>query len=191
MSSGTFKTARERGKLAPLKFEHAVLRTTRLQAMVDWYTTVLQAEVAFSNGAIAFLSYDEQNHRIAIVARPGTVERPPNSAGLDHLAFSYADIGELVTTFERLKAVGLLPVRAADHGSSTSMYYADPDGNQVELKIDNFDTVEEQHAWLRSREFAENPVGTHFDPEKLVAQFHACVPVAQLKRPGAIRVIDS
>jgi catechol 2,3-dioxygenase-like lactoylglutathione lyase family enzyme len=79
MSSGTLKTARERGKLAPLKFEHAVLRTTRLQAMVDWYTTVLQAEVAFSNGAIAFLSYDEQNHRIAIVARPGTVERPPKS----------------------------------------------------------------------------------------------------------------
>ena len=191
MSSGTFKTARERGKLAPLKFEHAVLRTTRLQAMVDWYTTVLQAEVAFSNGAIAFLSYDEQNHRIAIVARPGTVERPPNSAGLDHLAFSYADMGELVTTYERLRAVGLLPVRAADHGSSTSMYYADPDGNQVELKIDNFDTVEEQHAWLRSREFAENPVGIHFYPEKLVARFHAGVPVAQLKRPGAIRVIDS
>lgn len=54
MSSGTFKTARERGKLAPLKFEHAVLRTTRLQAMADWYTTVLQAEVAFGNGGDHF-----------------------------------------------------------------------------------------------------------------------------------------
>ena len=36
-----------------------------------------------------------------------------------------------------------------------------------------------------------DPVGTHFDPEKLVAQFHAGVPVEQLKRPGAIGVIDS
>jgi catechol-2,3-dioxygenase len=181
------KTARQRGKLAPLKLEHAVLRTTRLQPMVDWYVTVLQAEVAFSNSFIAFLWYDEQNHRIAIVGRPGTVERTPNSAGLDHLAFTYADMNELVTTYERLKAVGITPVRATNHGSSTSMYYSDPDGNQVELKIDNFDTVEEQHAWMRTKEFADNPVGVHFDPEDLVAKFHAGVPEEELKKPGARR----
>jgi catechol-2,3-dioxygenase len=181
------KTARERGKLAPLKLEHAVLRTTRLQAMVDWYTTVLQAEVAFRNAFIAFLWYDEQNHRIAIVARPGTVERPPDSAGLDHLAFTYADMRELVTTYERLKAAGIVPTRATNHGSSTSMYYSDPDGNQVELKIDNFDSIEAQHAWMRTQEFASNPIGTHFDPEDLVARFRAGVSVEELKRPGALR----
>jgi hypothetical protein len=54
---GTVKTAH----LAPLKFEHAVLRTGQLQPMVDWYTTVLQAEVSFGNAAIAFFSNDEQN----------------------------------------------------------------------------------------------------------------------------------
>jgi catechol 2,3-dioxygenase-like lactoylglutathione lyase family enzyme len=190
VNSGAFKTSRQRGKLAPLKFEHAVLRTTRLQAMVEWYTTVLQAEVAFSNATIAFLCYDEQNHRIAIVARPGTIERPPNSAGLDHLAFTYADMAELVATYERLKATGMVPVRATNHGSSTSMYYGDPDGNQVELKIDNFDTVEEQHAWLRTKEFAENPIGTHFDPEVLVARFHAGVPDEQLKQPDAASSVE-
>src|SRR5438128_113205 len=55
MGSVKIETARQRGKLAPLKLEHAVLRTTRLQAMVEWYTTVLQAEVAFRNTFIAFL----------------------------------------------------------------------------------------------------------------------------------------
>ena len=51
--------------------------------MLEWYLTVLQAEVTFANASIAFLSYDEQNHRVALVARPGTVPREPNSAGLD------------------------------------------------------------------------------------------------------------
>src|SRR5690349_21663706 len=125
MSTGAIKTAREQGRLAPVKLEHAVLRTTELRPMVDWYKAVLEAEVIFGNAMIAFLSYDEQNHRIAIVARPGTVPRPPNSAGLDHLAFTYADLGELVATYERLKALEILPVRGTDHGSSTSMYYAD------------------------------------------------------------------
>ncbi len=162
-------TAREKGRLSPLKFEHAGLRTTRLAAMVDWYATVLQADIAFENPMLAFLCYDEQNHRLVIIARPGTTERDPNSAGLDHLAFTYGNLGELIATYERLKALGISPQRVTDHGSSTSFYYTDPDNNQVELKIDTFDTPEEQHAFLRSAAFAANPVGTPLDPEALAS----------------------
>ena len=158
-------TARERGRLAPVKFEHAGLRTAQIDALVNWYRTVLEAEVAFRNEAIAFLAYDDQNHRLAIVCRPGTEPRPANAAGLDHLAFTYADLTELAATYARLKRVGILPVRATDHGSSTSLYYEDPDGNRVELKVDMFATAAEQHAWLRSAEFAANPTGAPIDPE--------------------------
>ena len=35
--------------------------------------------------------------------------------------------------------------------------------------------------------FAENPIGITFDPTDLAAQFHAGVPVAQLKRFGFLR----
>src|ERR1700730_47207 len=35
-----------------------------------------------------------------------------------------------------------------NHGSTTSMYYADPDGNRIELLIDNFATAEEGRAWV-------------------------------------------
>jgi len=173
MGAHLITTAREKGRLAPLKFEHAGLRTTRLQPMVDWYAKVLQAEVAFENEMLAFLWYDEQNHRLVIIARPGTVERPPNSAGLDHLAFTYADLGELVSTYERLKGLGITPHRATDHGSSTSFYYLDPDGNQVELKVDTFATAEEQHAYLRSEAFIRNPMGQPLDPETLAARVRA------------------
>lgn len=166
-------TSRDRGRLSPLKLEHAVLKTTALAPMVEWYRTVLEAEVTFGNATIAFLAYDEQNHRIAIVARPGTKRRLADTAGLDHLAFTYADLGELIATYERLKAVGIRPARAMDHGSSTSLYYTDPDGNGVELKIDNFSSPAEQHAWMHSAEFAANPLGSPLDPEKLTTNFHS------------------
>ena len=38
------RPARERGKIAPTKFAHAVMRTSRYSEMVDWYKTVLEAE---------------------------------------------------------------------------------------------------------------------------------------------------
>jgi catechol-2,3-dioxygenase len=180
MPAEPFRTARQKGRLSPLKLEHAVLRTMHVQPMVEWYVKVLEAEITFSGPNIAFLNYDELNHRIAFVYRPGTVPRPPNSAGLDHLAFTYADLGELLATYERLKSSGIVPSRAINHGSSTSLYYTDPDGNQIELKVDNFDSVEKQHAWMRSEEFARNPLGTPIDPDDFVARFRAGASAAEL-----------
>ncbi len=188
MSTNTLKTARQRGKLAPTQFAHAVLQTNKLSRMLDWYQTVLEADIQFKNEWIAFLTYDEEHHRLALVARPGTVDKVPNAAGLAHLAYAYANMGELVATYERLKAVGIVPVRTINHGPTTSMYYADPDGNQVELQVDNFDTPEECHAWFSRPEFAENPIGIVFDPDDLTAKFHAGVPVTQLKQFGFLHM---
>jgi hypothetical protein len=48
MSAAPLKPARERGRLAPIKFAHAVLRTRQFQTMVNWYRTVLEAELKLS-----------------------------------------------------------------------------------------------------------------------------------------------
>lgn len=186
MSTPMRPTARQRGKLAPIRFAHAVLQTNQLSRMLAWYRTVLEADIQYANEWIAFITYDEEHHRLALVARPGTIDKVPNAAGLAHLAYAYADMAELVTTYERLKVAGIVPVRTINHGPTTSMYYADPDGNQVELQIDNFDTPEECHAWFFRPQFAENPIGITFDPEELVAKFRAGVPVAHLKQFGSL-----
>jgi catechol-2,3-dioxygenase len=188
MNTKPVKTARQRGKLAPIRFAHAVLQTNKLQQMLDWYQTVLEADIQYKNEMLVFLTYDEEHHRLALVARPGTVDRVPNAAGLAHLAYAYADMGELVTTYERLKAAGIVPVRTINHGPTTSMYYADPDGNQVELQIDNYDTPEECHAWFFTPQFAKNPIGILFNPDDLAAKFHEGVPVAQLKQYGFLQL---
>ncbi len=97
-----------------------------------------------------------------------------------HVAFTFASMGELLDNYERLAARGIRPFRSINHGPTTSMYYVDPDGNRVELQIDNFATAEEGQAWMLSPAFDRNPIGVEFDPDELVRKFQAGVPVAEL-----------
>jgi hypothetical protein len=64
------------------------------------------------------------------------------------------------------------------------MYYRDPDGNRVELQIDNFTTADEGRAWMHSPAFDRNPVGVEYDPDELVKRFRSGVPVADLVTRG-------
>ncbi len=169
-------------RIVPTKFAHAVLRTNKFKQMVDWYKTVLQANVVFENEMLAFMTYDDEHHRLAIAAFPGIVDRAPNSAGLDHLAYTYSSLGDLVVTYERLRAAGITPAAPINHGLTLSMYYRDPDGNKVELQIDNFETMEQMKGFFRSNDFAKNPIGISFDPDELARDFHAGVPEAELRK---------
>jgi catechol 2,3-dioxygenase-like lactoylglutathione lyase family enzyme len=168
--------------IVPSKFAHAVLRTNKFKQMVDWYQTVLLADIVFENEMLAFMTYDDEHHRLAIAAFPGITDRAPHSAGLDHLAYTYASLGDLVATYERLKAAGITPAVPINHGLTLSMYYRDPDGNKVELQIDNFETVEELKGFFRSNDFSKNPIGVSFDPDELARQYHAGVPEAELRK---------
>ena len=172
-------------RVVPAKFAHAVLATKQFQPMVDWYTAVLQAEIVHSNGMLAFMTYDDEHHRIAIAAFPGVVERAPHAAGLDHLAYTYASLGDLVATYERLKAAGITPAVTINHGITPSMYYRDPDGGKVELQIDNYDNAQAMHDFMRSPQFEKNPIGVDFDPDELARGYHAGKPQSELTRYDA------
>jgi len=180
----------KRKRIVPSKFAHAVLKTNKFRAMVDWYRTVLEAEIAFSNEMLAFMTYDDEHHRIAIAGFPGLVDRPRNAVGLDHLAYTYANLHDLVATYERLKSVGIMPAVTINHGPTTSMYYRDPDGNRVELQIDNFDTVEELKGFFQSDAMAQNPIGVNFNADELARDYHAGVPESELKKYDATRGLD-
>ncbi len=153
--------------ISPARLAHVVLRTSQFSALVDWYQTVLGAKIAFSNGALAFLCYDEEHHRIAVLNIPGLQRQPEGIASVHHFAFTYATLADLVATYERLGRVAIRPVLCINHGPTTSMYYADPDGNQVELQVDNYDTVEEAGKFFYGSAFAQNPIGVDFNPDDL------------------------
>jgi catechol-2,3-dioxygenase len=171
--------------IRPTKFAHAVFKTGRFEEMKRWWCTVLGARVVFGNAFLAFLTYDDEHHRIALVHVPGLDAAPGNAAGLEHVAYSYGGLGDLLATYERLDAQDITPYWCINHGPTTSMYYRDPDGNQVELQVDNFPTVEELDAFIRGGTFAANPIGVPFDPTRLLERFRRGDPVHELVKQGS------
>jgi catechol 2,3-dioxygenase-like lactoylglutathione lyase family enzyme len=168
--------------VSPAKLAHIVLRTSNYDTMVNWYQTVLNATPAFRNEILCFLSYDDEHHRVALLNMPDLAPQKDGVAGFHHAAFTYANLGDLLATYKRLRDQGIKPVFPINHGPTTSMYYADPDGNQIELQIDNYDTIEDATAFFYSEAFAENPIGVEFDPDELVRRFEAGEPEDDLKR---------
>jgi catechol 2,3-dioxygenase len=161
------------GVLRPT-FHHINLKTSPdgLQALIDWYGTVVGAEVVFQYPMGAWLTNDRANHRIAILAFPQFRRDPEQTVhtGLHHTAFEYDSLEKLAASYARLRDLGLTPFFAMDHGLTMSIYYLDPDGNAVELQVDNFGSWDASQAWMRSAlEFRENPLGVFFDPERVTA----------------------
>src|SRR6266404_6820920 len=159
--------------ISPKKLAHAVFRTVDHYAeMIEWYCLVLNAHKVFESDRITFLSYDEEHHRIAIARSPDLKPRENRCVGLDHLAFTYQCIGDLMGTYQRLKAAGVEPFCPVNHGPTTSLYYHDPDGNRIELQIDNFDDLDKCAELMKGLENL-NPIGLLVDPDELAAQLAA------------------
>ncbi len=178
------KTARERGKIAPYKMGHIAVRTSRLEEMLDWYCTVLEAKIAFRNDDMGFITYDDEHHRLAIIKMPDLKAPPEKITGMEHVSFTYESMGDLLATYKRLKKAGIEPFWTIIHGPTVSMYYKDPDHNKVELQIDVFETPEEVNAYFAAGHYLENPMGIIFDPEEMIRKYEAGVPFEELvKRP--------
>ncbi len=157
------------------KFHHVNLKTTRLQEMVDYYRTLVGAEVVFQDEMGAWLSNDGANHRVALLAFPNFVNDPEKDTrtGMHHSAFEYESFEDMNASYVRLRDAGITPAMCLDHGMTFSYYYADPDGNNVELQVDTFGDWEKSKAWMHtSPEFKANPIGVFVDPEQ-VAVDHA------------------
>ena len=134
------------------KFHHVNLKTTRLQEMIDFYRTLVGAEVVFQDQVGAWLSNDGANHRVALLAFPNFVDdaEKDTRTGMHHSAFEYASFDELMSTYVRLRDDGITPAICLDHGMTFSYYYADPDGNNVELQVDNFGDWAKSTEWMRT-----------------------------------------
>lgn len=180
--------------VSPIKLAHVVLRTSRMDEMLAWYTQVLNAKPAYVAPTISFLAYDEEHHRVAFIAVPGLKEQPPGTVGVHHVAFTYASLADLLNNYDRLKECGVEPAWSVNHGPTTSLYYLDPDKNQIELQVDNYDTIEEAGEFFLSEQFDMNPIGVDIDPSTLRDKLLAGVEAEQslkLRPPGGPRGVDS
>ncbi|KAK5102746.1 hypothetical protein LTS08_003546 [Lithohypha guttulata] len=167
--------------ISPSKLAHVVLRTNNLENMVTFYKTFLGAKVIYENEMLAFLSYDEEHHRIAILGVPGTQAKQQTTCGLEHIAFTFSSLTDLLLSYRQRKQKGIPPLWPVNHGPTTSIYYRDPDGNMIETQVDNFDDPDAATEFMKSKHFSENPIGADFDPEEWIEQLTAGKPENELK----------
>lgn len=180
-------------RIRPRKFVHVVYRTRRFDEMVRWYETVFDAHVQHRNPALAFLTYDDEHHRFAFVnldvLMPGGTHDRRGAVGVDHVAYTYGSIGELLENYAQLKEAGIRPYWCVHHGITVSMYYADPDGNQMEFQVDAMPSNEAANAFMQGPRFAVNPIGVEYDPEEWLARWRGGeAEAAFLERAGDLPV---
>jgi catechol 2,3-dioxygenase-like lactoylglutathione lyase family enzyme len=169
-------------RVRPSKLAHIVLTTPDLPRARSWYLKVLDAHVAYENDRVCFLSYDDEHHRLGLIGLPKLVERPPNSWGLEHIAFSYSTLGALLAQYSFLKSQSIEPYWTINHGPTISFYYKDHDGNKVEMDYDVFRTLAEVDAFFSAGHYEENFMGIIIDPEELIAKYEDGVPLSDLVR---------
>jgi len=169
----------------PVKFAHVVYSTRRFDEMIDWYQRVFEAEVVYQNPAFAFLTYDDEHHRFAFanmsaIAPESTPGEQPHGIGVNHVGYTYASLGDLLETYDRLKQIGITPYWEVHHGVTLSMYYQDPDGNRMEFQVDCCANAEEAHEFMQSDKFAANPIGVSISAEELLQKYKSGVPAESL-----------
>jgi catechol-2,3-dioxygenase len=165
--------------------------------MIDWYLKVFEARVQHQGDRLAFLTYDDEHHRFAFINMGPMPDDPPppkmgQGVGVNHVAYTWNDIDELIELYRRLKAEGIEPVRPIKHGMTLSMYYADPDGNLMEFQIDLVDN-DTANRFMESDAFDANPVGEPFDPDELASAYDAGRDITEMvfrsdQTPGPITI---
>ena len=134
---------------------HVVLRVRSRARSEAFYHDVLGLPVAARSDKLGmtFSSLGSSHHDLAI-AEVG--EDAPlaarNQTGLAHVAFKIGDsLDALKQAKADLDAAGL-SCTAADHVVSKSLYLSDPDGNRIELYVDQSDVWKQDPATVASYE---------------------------------------
>ena len=165
---------------------HYGLVTADVDALVDFYTMLLGAQINLrllpgrdeKQGApkIAFLGNDLAHHRLTIVELPVEANNKERQkyARPQHVAWEYESIADLLSSYERLRDLGLRPVYCGHHGHTLYFFYKDPDDNLVEMLADAFGDQAKSLEYLRtSEEMRVANMGTLVDPEKMLAAWKA------------------
>jgi catechol-2,3-dioxygenase len=96
---------------------------------------------------------------------------------VNQISFKLSTLGDLQTMHGRLREEGIKEFRIVTHGNAWSIYFADPEGNRVELFVDT--------PWHTPQPLAE-PFDLEAPVEKILAQTEALC----RSRPGFMSRAD-
>ena len=154
---------------------HFGIHVTDIGTMVDFYTRVLgllvtdRGTLDESGRTLAFLSRDpDEHHQLVLVTG-----RPPDAGYnvVNQISFKLPTLADLKALHARVRDTGIKEFRIVTHGNAWSVYYADPEGNRVELFVDT--------PWHTPQPFAE-PFDIEAPAEAIMAETEAIC----RRRPG-------
>ncbi len=123
-----------------VSWSHCVLRVRDIDAMVSFYGDLMGFKVADrgplgpGGPTIVFMSgSSSDHHQMAFVASRG----PEDASSLEHNAFRVPSVADVQQMVERVSAddrvTNPMPLT---HGNAVSVYFADPEGNGIEVFCD-------------------------------------------------------
>ncbi len=125
-----------------IQFSHIGIHVHDIDAMVDFYTKLLGLEITDrgklpvpGNPQIVFLSSDpEEHHQIALVEgrRDGGIE----GGVVNQLSFHVKSLADLRAMKAAAEAAGITRFLPISHGRGLSIYFPDPEGNNIECFVE-------------------------------------------------------
>ncbi|MBT3532937.1 MAG: biphenyl-2,3-diol 1,2-dioxygenase [Rhodospirillaceae bacterium] len=123
---------------AHLKLGHVVLKMRDLEKAKGFYRDILGLKITEEReGFGVFFRFHEYHHDIAVFKVDDDAGSPEqNQVGLSHLALVADSLETVKAMYRRLKEHNVPIVRTVDHGVTKSVYFKDPEGNELEIYCD-------------------------------------------------------
>jgi catechol 2,3-dioxygenase len=114
------------------------LRVSDVGRQRDFYEQAIGLTISAEEGSLAELSGDGTTPMVRLDSSrsAGSVPARGPHTGLFHTAFRYPDRASLGAAVRRTAALAREYQGASDHGVSEAVYFADPEGNGIELYRD-------------------------------------------------------
>jgi catechol 2,3-dioxygenase len=125
----------------PDRIGHVVIKVRDIERSKKFYTEVLglQQMMELPQLKAAFFASNGRDHHELACFEVGAdaAAAQPRQIGLAHIAFRLRDEDHLRAAYKEFKEKNVPIVFTVDHGITKSIYFRDPDGNQLEVYCDN------------------------------------------------------
>src|SRR4030095_14721708 len=114
---------------------HEVIKMADLDAGRRRYVDILGMHITFEHDGVGVVfRFQDYQRDIAVFKVSDDADAPQkNQVGLAHIALIADSFDTVKAMYQRLKAHDVPIVRTVDHGITKSVYFKDPEGNELEI----------------------------------------------------------
>ena len=127
-------------QLPRIQYTHTGIFCADLDMMVEFYCAkvgfiVSDKGVASTGHRLFFLTQDPEIHHQLVLFDGKPTGLPFNP--INQLSFLLDSLDDLKTYYAKALEFGIRNISQVDHGNAWSLYFADPEGNPIEMYVDS------------------------------------------------------